>query len=42
MLYKGMVMSAGGEVAQGGVGGDDTSSTDVNLTEPKNGENPHG
>jgi hypothetical protein len=44
VTQRGNVMtSAGGEAASGrGKGGDDTNWTDVNLTEPKNGENQCG
>jgi hypothetical protein len=39
----GVTTSARGEAALGmGKGGDDTSWTDVNLTGPKNKENPRG
>jgi hypothetical protein len=35
--------SVGGEVTPvRGKGGDDASWDDINLTEPKNKENPHG
>jgi hypothetical protein len=39
----GMAMSARGEMAPGrGKGGDDASWRDMNLTGPKNEENPRG
>jgi hypothetical protein len=41
--WHNVATSAGGEVAPGrGNGGDDASWADVNLTEPKNKENPRG
>jgi hypothetical protein len=37
------MMSGRGETALGkGMGGDDASWANVNLTEPKNKKNPHG
>jgi hypothetical protein len=37
------MMSGRGEAALGkGMGGDDASWANVNLTEPKNKKNPHG
>jgi hypothetical protein len=37
-----VMMSVGGEVTlRRGKGGDDVSLTDMNLTKPKNKENPH-
>jgi hypothetical protein len=39
--YDGMTTSSGGETTSGrGKGGDDVSWVDVNLTGPKNQENP--
>jgi hypothetical protein len=40
---NGVATSAGGEATLGrGNGVDDTNWADVNLTEPKNEEDPHG